>query len=146
MSYAAVSLSSAVYTTLVPIVVNSVKKGDWMVLNPGMLLNPIHISGGVCNLGVLTNFAAAIAFIVQFALLIKYKDDKEAGKKIGAAYLALIITMMAIHLVMNSMLSYRLAKSAYRGLGMFEYMIPVYIMQLYICISLLKGKLSPSTK
>jgi hypothetical protein len=140
MAYAAVSLSSAVYTTLVPVVVNSVKKGDWMLLNPGRLLNPIHISGGICNLGVLTNFAAAVAFIIQFALLIKYKDDKEAGKKIGEAYLALIITMMVIHLITNSLLSYRLTKSTYRGIGMFEYMIPVYGMQLYICISLIKGK------
>jgi len=135
-----------VYTALIPIVVNSVKNGDWMLLNPGLILNPMHNSGGICNLGVLTNFAAAAAFIIQFALLIKYKDDKEAGKKIGLAYLALIITMMVIHLITNSLLSYRLVGSTYRGPGMFEYMIPVYGMQLYISISLLKGEHTPTTK
>jgi len=131
--YVILASLSALYALVMPIVVNSTIRGHFVFMNGGFICNPVHATGGVCNLGVISNMLVAASFVAQAILISKNESDAAALRKIGVVYLSLTLILMLAHWLMNSRHNYAKKGNPYRGPGLFEYSFPLYGMQLYLC-------------
>ncbi len=148
------------YIILINISVNSIHNGKLVFYNPSLsITDGNHIGIGmnpICNLGLLTNYILAGIFLVQSQL------SNENLYKYRKVFLAILILYIVMQVSMNSFLNSAIVNHAskifikqtnatmnsipdcnacsneisyYRPnmrIGLAEYMIPVYAMQLYI--------------
>ena len=117
------SIIIAIWTLLITIIVNQIVIGSLWNKD----FNIIHKYGGICNLGINTNF-----LLIFILLLQAYMLWNNFCSEIVIKIVSIIILIYAIcHLINNSFLNYKL-KNKISQIGLFEYMLPIYIGQILI--------------
>lgn len=93
----------------------------------------IHARGGICGLAIITGWILVFIFMIELYILNYYGTSYL--KKYSKVFMVIVFTYAFFQFIMNSVFDYRILRPEmwdyYGGLGLFEYMIPVYILQFF---------------
>lgn len=96
----------------------------------------MHQSGGICGLGMFSGWLWMIVLLAE--LILVSRNDIKALKKFNPGLGTLVGLYIVALFIMNSTFDYRVLRPSdwegYKGVGMFEYMLPFYVFQIVFLV------------
>jgi formate/nitrite transporter FocA (FNT family) len=100
-----------------------------------------HHEYGVCAFGLITGVLLCVFLIAQIVYLSKLDNkDKDGRKKLGKATLGVMSVYFISQLVANSYFSHRSRGLSNPKIGLFEFMLPTYALQIAILVLIYSEK------